>query len=238
MPTTNYFLANRVFLCRTGRHCVFLDLNADRYFAVAQDQLEAIGSWLHGWPACGRQPDRPQNTDGAERPCLGDVLVRRGLLTTDPACGRDVAPTCYPLPTRGLVLGRYTVNRDSGLRHLRNFLVAGCSAGLRRHWQPIANIVGAHACRQRRDSDRFDESRCGELVGVFGELRPYFPGKPSCLPDSHMLVEFLRRYGMQADWVFGVRTEPFAAHCWVQRDDLVLNDTPEHVGSFAPIMAV
>ena len=30
-------------------------------------------------------------------------------------------------------------------------------------------------------------------------------------------------------WVFGVRARPFVAHCWVQYEDMVFNDTVEHV---------
>ncbi|MEI9985565.1 MAG: lasso peptide biosynthesis B2 protein [Aliidongia sp.] len=236
--TSRYFLSNQVFLSRTSRHYVFLDLKSDRYWAVAQDQLEAIGQSLQGWSACDARPVPFRGMGAADAHRLVDVLVRRGLLTTDPASGSAVAPTCFPLPKRALLEGCQPVIHHPGFRHLRIFVIAGCSAGLKRRWQSIAKIVGSRARRHRSDLGHFDESRCRELVAVFGVMRPYFPGKPSCLLDSFMLVEFLARYGMHAHWVFGVRTEPFSAHCWVQRDDLVLNDTLDHVGTFVPIMAV
>ena len=79
--------------------------------------------------------------------------------------------------------------------------------------------------------------RAASLALQFDRLRPYFPYSGRCLPSSIMLLAFLRRHGIEADWVFGVRTFPFDAHCWVELDGVVLNDVLEHVGWFTPIAA-
>ena len=39
-----------------------------------------------------------------------------------------------------------------------------------------------------------------------------------------------------ADVVLAVKLGPFAAHCWTQIGDQVLNDTPEEVARFTPIL--
>jgi hypothetical protein len=65
-----------------------------------------------------------------------------------------------------------------------------------------------------------------------------FSSKDECLYDSLALLEFLARYRIYPDWVFGVQTRPFAAHCWVQQGDIVFNDTVEHVTGYSPIMIV
>jgi hypothetical protein len=36
--------------------------------------------------------------------------------------------------------------------------------------------------------------------------------------------------------VFGVRTWPFHAHCWLQCDDVVLDDQADRVAAYAPIL--
>jgi hypothetical protein len=36
--------------------------------------------------------------------------------------------------------------------------------------------------------------------------------------------------------VIGVKLNPFAAHCWLQVGDVVLNDLPERVAAFTPIL--
>ena len=62
------------------------------------------------------------------------------------------------------------------------------------------------------------------------------PGK--CLLRAFLLLRHLRRHGQDARWVFGVKTWPFAAHCWLQVDDLVLDDAWERVAAYEPILVL
>jgi hypothetical protein len=52
------------------------------------------------------------------------------------------------------------------------------------------------------------------------------------------LVNFLAGYGVFPQWVFGVKTDPFYAHCWVQQGSFVFNDTPDYIRGFSPILVV
>ena len=84
-----------------------------------------------------------------------------------------------------------------------------------------------------------DMERARELVETFFKLRGFFfSSRSECLFDSLTLLNFLAHYGRTADWVFAVQARPFAAHCWVQLDDIVFNDTVEHVSGYTPIMVV
>jgi Transglutaminase-like superfamily len=78
-----------------------------------------------------------------------------------------------------------------------------------------------------------DLARC---VRTFQQLYPWIPFQGRCLFRSLMLLLFLRRRGHDAMWVFGVRTWPFLAHCWLQVGDVVLNDHAEALVSFYPIL--
>jgi hypothetical protein len=69
-------------------------------------------------------------------------------------------------------------------------------------------------------------------------LRPLYPRDYLCLFDSLALIEFLAQHGLYPTWVFGVTSDPFMAHCWVQEGDTLLNDTVAHVGQFVPLMTV
>lgn len=75
-------------------------------------------------------------------------------------------------------------------------------------------------------------------VGAFQAVHPWIPFEGDCLQRGYRLHHHLRRSGVPARWVFGVRTWPFLAHCWVQVGDRVVGDTYERVSSFTPIMAV
>jgi hypothetical protein len=99
--------------------------------------------------------------------------------------------------------------------------------------------VRTRNARRRNASSVFDRERARELVAVFTDLRPFlFTSREACLFESLVLIEFLARYSLFPAWVFGVRARPFAAHCWVQQGDTVLNDTVEHVTRYTPIMTV
>lgn len=65
-----------------------------------------------------------------------------------------------------------------------------------------------------------------------------FRSNNACLFDSLTLINFLAYFGIFPQWIFGVRSDPFAAHCWVQQDGMVFNDSIEHVIRYKPIMVV
>lgn len=72
----------------------------------------------------------------------------------------------------------------------------------------------------------------------FARARRYVPIEPICLLDSLSLLRFLSRRGLSANIVFGVAPEPFAAHCWVQAGDMVLNETLSDANAHTPIRKI
>jgi hypothetical protein len=74
------------------------------------------------------------------------------------------------------------------------------------------------------------------IVERFHRWIPYAPLSGKCLLRAFVLLRLLRRHGHDAAWVFGVATRPFRAHCWLQRGDVVLNDTVERARAYTPIM--
>lgn len=75
-------------------------------------------------------------------------------------------------------------------------------------------------------------------VMIFRKLRPWYPRPYRCLFDALALVEFLARRNVAVDWVFGVQTRPFGAHCWLQVGGMLLNESTEYASQFTPIMVV
>jgi hypothetical protein len=73
---------------------------------------------------------------------------------------------------------------------------------------------------------------------VFERLLVWAPFQGQCVFRAAMLRRFLARRGLDADWVFGVRTWPFAAHCWLQVGDIVINDRIDHVAGYVPVMVI
>jgi hypothetical protein len=60
-------------------------------------------------------------------------------------------------------------------------------------------------------------------------------GLVTCLTRSLLLRWLLRRYGTASDLCIGVRFEEgvLAAHAWVEKDGIALNDRPDVVARFA-----
>jgi hypothetical protein len=77
-----------------------------------------------------------------------------------------------------------------------------------------------------------------EVIERFHRWIPYAPVSGKCLLRSFMLLRLLQRAGHDAQWVFGVATWPFRAHCWLQCGEMVLDDTVERLVPFHPILAV
>jgi len=77
-----------------------------------------------------------------------------------------------------------------------------------------------------------------EAADRYHRWAPYAPLPGKCLLRSFVLRRELRRAGLDAAWVFGVRTWPFHAHCWLQADDVVLDDHHERVRSYTPLMVI
>jgi len=63
----------------------------------------------------------------------------------------------------------------------------------------------------------------------------YF-GRPSCLRRTAALVHLLRREGVPAGLVVGVRRLPFAAHAWAEVAGVVINDFAAVQTQFVVIM--
>ena len=103
--------------------------------------------------------------------------------------------------------------------------------------KPFAQVLAqARQAGNGRPGD--DTPQLRRQVLAFRQWLPWAPFPGVCLFRSRLLLAFLHRSGLNATWVFGVRTWPFEAHCWLQVQDLVLDDTVDNVRGFTPIFLV
>jgi hypothetical protein len=99
--------------------------------------------------------------------------------------------------------------------------------------------VRRRKARRARDTTNIDLKKTQDLLRVFHWLQPaLYTAKDRCLFDSLVLTEFLSRYEIYPAWVIGVKAfAPFSAHSWVQQGALALNEFPERLEAFRPIVA-
>jgi hypothetical protein len=100
-----YFLAPHVYPCVTEDHVVLLDLRRDKYVGIGRDHMATLARCVKGWPVAGV----PAASGGpAEQTASGPPPVRAetegvlarmlaaGMLTTDPARGKEATPVQVP----------------------------------------------------------------------------------------------------------------------------------------------
>ncbi len=233
-------VASHVFLCVDGEYVVLLDLRRDRYWALEAARTQRLAGIIPGWPVGAK--DQSSNAAAAESMEEVRVLAEKGLLCDDVHTGKDATPVSPGPVVRQLLPdgsgGHVRIDAGSTL----NFLLAATRAAARIRCNSLEQVV---TCARRRKEDHagrsldFDMARAEQLVVTFARLRPLlFSARDACLFSSLVLIELFARHDLFPQWVFGVRTRPFAAHCWVQQDGVLFNDTVEHVSRYTPIMAI
>ena len=246
--SSTYFLAPHVHLCVAGKQVVLLDLERDKYLVVSQ--THPLGQWVSGWPAIpvaqrmvvGHDMSHvPAAAPGSELRLLQKMAATR-VLVTDPAIGKVAEPAVSDEAKVALVEPQLLERPDATGGHFWNLLRAYWAAKWTLKRRPIKEVVeGARARKEQAAATAkpLDIDRTRALVTAFLFLRPiFYTAQNACLLDSFTLTGFLALYGVYPDWVFGVKTEPFHAHCWVQQGGYVFNDSPDLVGEFSPILVL
>lgn len=107
------------------------------------------------------------------------------------------------------------------------------------NWGSFARAIGYVGALEpdRRAGDKVDDLMIESAV-AFDRARRLLPANRVCLLDSIALAAFLHRRRRHPRLVIGVTLAPFAAHCWLQAGDWVLNESVDHAASFTPILVV
>ena len=247
---SSYFLAPHVHLCVAGKHVVLLDLEQDKYLVFAQ--THSIGQLVQGWPAipgtqrmvAGQETTHAPTEAAlsvAEQRILGKLLARR-ILVTDPVVGKVAKLVVTDEVKMALVEPQLLERPDATFGHFWRLLWAYWVAKWalrRRSIKEVVEGVRARKIQASAAAEPLNVDTVRTLVAAFLFLRPiFYTAHNACVLDSFTLTRFLALYGIFPDWVFGVKPEPFHAHCWVQQGGCVFNDSPDLVREFSPILAV
>lgn len=209
-------LAAHAHLAVVDDDVVLLDIAADRYLCVPG----------------GRSLLCPTPDRAVVSPPAGEVVAAlqgAGLLGATTAARR-------PVPARPLAdvpaSQQSMTARDAW--HLAGALF---DAAWRYHRRPLAEIV-TFASMRGNERSLADGREVVRLAALYRRVVAWLPLPRKCLIRSFVLLRFLQRSGLDAHWVFGVRTWPFSAHCWLQFGDLALDDDAERLVRYEPIFAV
>lgn len=219
-----------VHMCEIGSTVLFLDIPRDRYVRLTDVQSE--------WMFEVIKADKPDAiSDDARRFCAR--LVERSLLMSGGGEGRSLVPLQHVPPKSSLFDLGLTSSASLASVGRMTLAIADCywifrhrhlSAAVRaaRRWK--ADLPGAAP----EDLQTVYASVC-----AFRALAPYFfTSRDQCLFRSLVLARFLSLEGNRCDWIFGVRLDPFEAHCWIERDGVVLNEFSDKAHEYRAILCV
>ncbi len=215
-----YALRAGLSFCRDGDRFVFLDVPADRYFMLPEAKAESFA----------RLVDRrslARDDEANLQALLGRVLVQTGgcaLRTTVPP--PNASRSLLDEPGRAAL--HRTVCAWLGFSYARFQVRHLGLAALLRRLQRLKNA----AAPARSDAMPVLEqavaafARAGRLVSI----------NDRCLAHSAAIAVWLVRRRVAATLVIGVAVDPFQAHCWVQVDDLLVNERVDVARDYIPIL--
>lgn len=213
------FLLPTAHAIQIGDDLVLLDIAADRYLC------------LPGGASLGLSTDRRRLADCD--PELGDELVDARLASRVPC---PIYAPAKSLPVAHADLCRPCAE-PLGWRDRRDLIRAsfdGVWSYPRRTFADLIAFAETRASADVAESEPSGDMR--DLVSRFHRWVCWVPAPAKCLIRSFILLRHLRRYGFDARWVFAVRTWPFEAHCWLQSGGTILDDVPDRLQAYHPIL--
>lgn len=210
---------------------IFLDIAHDRYFQLAEPLEKAMQRF---------------RAHESVAPALLEHLVTARILVEASDLETRTLTADVQRPSRSAIEQTFAIE-NRRLSAAVAFEVMTIILSTRRQLRSCALktiLDKAHTYRDRKvDTHKTATSTALErnlllANGQFAHARRYVPVEPICLLESLSLLRFLSRRGLPASIVFGVTSEPFAAHCWVQTDDMVLNETLSDANAYTPIRKV
>lgn len=206
--------------CFASEKLFLLDLRQDRYFAVPPALAASMRTWLDQSFSC-RPPEN-----------VVDLLTKSRVLRPGDDTPTNALKERTTIPSR---IGELAPPKGNPISRSRQWLAIAST------WSRLRLLPLYHILEERRNRASLPASSQTEavtsLAAGYEAMRSYTPITRNCLLDSLALDSLLARTGLGATLVFGVCPTPFSAHCWLQTDELILNDSFDHVSRFTPIYA-
>lgn len=213
-------------MCTVANRAIFLDLQRNRYFALSSKLDRAFHQY---------RSDRP---NGGSCPKSIRELERAGVLDARPPASLP-AVQIPDLFSDGAI--EEAADRNACASFLLVFETAVAQlitiAALR--LIPFAKLMALLS--RRPDVVKRCETERAIPAAVFAAFRKtefIFKVDKGCLRRALAFAWLCRRRHYYPHLVIGVRLNPFCAHAWVQDGDRVLNDAPETVRLYQPILVV
>lgn len=208
--------------CDVGPQLVFLDLVADQYFCLSEAGEASFRSLLS-------QSELIDKNEAVQSLLAAGVIVEH-------ASGPPLAPSRQPTPATLSLIDRPIPRAKASATAVA--IAALLTARLRLRVLGIRREIGLLRARKSRMTERTAQLDLGHAMAGFVSASRWLTARDACLSHSIAVARSLIGAGVSIELVIGVRLGPFAAHCWVQHHECVINDRVDFVRTFTPILAV
>ena len=219
---SRYSLRADVHCCIANGHAAFLDVAADRYFGLPANMEEEFRTFL-------------------STGCLGKTaeqslapLIRAGLLEQQDGIATPVCTLAFPPPQISALDSPRSRARVGAIALA---LISQVSTARDLARRPLKAVLAGHRVRKVRATP-MQSPPSSDLITSFLATRRFVGTQDRCLRWSLAMVDFLSKHGSFPQLVLGVKMAPFAAHAWVQHEEVVLNDDVDRVRAYTPILVV
>lgn len=213
---------------------MLLDARKDQYYFIGEEELRFLASKIAIYlPAewSERQIESSESSNDIVK-----QLVEAEVLTKNPEKGHWII-----MPEKDEVDSFFeNLEIDDGIKPLYHHYLAAFFSGV--YIYIILRIMPFYKILrwlQKRNSANCREKEKALKIGrIYRYLRPVLPKSRICLYDSLVFAQFARFYNVNPEIVFGVVSSPFEAHAWAKVGNTILNDTPQNISKYTPILII
>lgn len=219
----SYRLRDDLSFCLIAGRTIFLDMRNDRYFRLSGKMERAF----------------IEHVEGAHlAPNDLALLVERNILTDAPPLPNDVCSS-IGMASRSALEWPF-IHTRCGIGTAFEVLATVCWTQTQLKMCRLRTILNDTVESRRRNATPGSgtESCLLNSALVFLRARKIVPVETCCLLEALSITTFLTRRRLHANIVFGVTSDPFSAHCWVQSGDIVLNDTIGNTRAYTVIRVI
>jgi len=233
-----YFLAPHVHGCIDKGYLILMHLHRDEYFLLDPSELKELAPYLSGDQNLIKLDVSDRSYKNLESVnSIIEHLLENELITKDNISGKPLISIYIPSPDSPFEQIETSDDIKFSWHHILNILLSGIFSHFLLHFVPIRYVIKYLGTRPG-NINKDPSPRLVKLAQIFSSLRPFLIRNRICLYDSISFYFFCRFYDERPILIVGVEAEPFSAHCWAQQRGIILNDVPQNIMRYTPIMTI
>lgn len=210
-----------ISFCIVDGKTIFLDVLADRYFALPDESDTAFQQAL---------------LRGAESSDICALPGIHDLIDHDDRSAFSATPAVCPPPQNDFE--DWPSARPTAMSCLQSaFLQYWAARQLKLRPLSVA-LDKISSTSKRGDTDSSSLNKANRIAAAYRTSIKLISSENRCLRRSIGLQLHMKASGVPTRLVIGVKVRPFAAHAWVQLGHCVVNDRVENASQYAPILVI